>query len=165
MSNKTNLYTKAFRLSILLVIIVFQSCKTETGHKLNSSEEETILLKRVEEFNLAFKECDIEQLETLITENYLHTNGNSRSIKRNTWLGYLEKRKLEINNGNLVVNTYDMKEVEIEIYDEMAIVTGRIITSNTKSGENQENEYRITNIWVKEERNWKRAGFHDGKIN
>ncbi len=165
MSKKTNLYTKSLHLTFLLVFIVFQSCKTETGHKQNSSEEEKILLKKVEDFNLAFKECDIEQLETLITENYLHTNGNSRSIKRNAWLGYLEKRKLEINNGNLVVNTYDMKEAEIELYDDMAIVTGKIVTSSTKSGEYQENEYRITNIWIKEEGNWKRAGFHDGKIN
>ena len=163
MNKKTNLYSKSFHLTFLLVFIVFQSCNTE--HKLNSSEEEKILLKRVEEFNFAFKECDIEQLETLITENYLHTNGNSRSIKRNTWLEYLEKRKLEINNGNLVVNTYDMKEIEIELYDDMAIIIGKIVTSSTKSAEYQENEYRITNIWVKEDGNWKRAGFHDGKIN
>ena len=165
MSQKTDLYIKSLHIPFVLFFIVFLGCKTETGHQQNSSEEEKTLLKSVEEFNLAFKECDIEKLKTLITENYLHTNGTSKSIKRNAWLGYLEKRKLEINNGNLVVNTYDMKEVEIELYDDAAIVTGKIVTSSTKSGEYQENEFRITNIWVKEEGNWKRAGFHDGKIN
>lgn len=165
MSKKTYHYTTLFHLAFLLVLIVFQGCKTETGDKLNSSDEEKILLKSVEEFNLAFKEGNIEQLETLITENYVHTNGNSKSINKTTWLAYLEKRKLEIDNGNLVINSYAIEEVEIELRDDMAIVTGKIVTSSTKSGEYQENEYRITNVWIKEEGNWKRAGFHDGKIN
>ncbi len=158
-------YSKLFYLALLLIFMIFQGCKPEAVNKLNPIEEEKILLEKVNDFNQAFKECDIEALETLITENYLHTNGNSRVIRKDAWLEYLKKRKLEISSGNLVVNTYDMKEVEIELHNDMAIVTGKIIiSSSTKLGEHNDHEYRITNIWVKEEGNWKRAGFHDGKI-
>ena len=164
MSNEINLYSKFYYLFFLIIFIIHQGCRTETAHKPDSLEEEKILIERVEEFNLAFKECNIEQLETLVTENYLHTNGNSRSIKRDAWLEYLEKRNLEIKRGNLVVNTYDMSEIEIVLYEDMAIVTGKISTSFIKSGEYLKNEYRITNVWVNEDGSWKRAGFHDGKI-
>lgn len=163
MREKIILFSKLNYLLFLILFIVVHSCKTETSHNLDSSDEEK-LKERIEELNLAFKECDIQQLKSLITKNYLHTNGNSRVIRREKWIAYLEKRNLEINSGNLVVNTYDMKEVDIEIYDDMAIVTGKIATSFIKSGEHQEIEHRITNIWVKEEGKWKRAGFHDGRI-
>ena len=56
------IYTQSFIIFFYLIIfIVSQGCKTETGQKLNSSEEEKILIERVEEINLAFKECDIER--------------------------------------------------------------------------------------------------------
>ncbi len=80
-------------------------------------------------------------------------------------MAYLQKRKQEIVDGSLVVNRYNMSEVEVELFDDMAIVSAKISTSSLREpGEDQINEYRVTNIWVKETGNWKRAGFHDGKI-
>ena len=46
----------------------------------------------------------------------------------------------------------------------MAIVTAKISFSTIKLGEQKENEFRITNVQVKEEGTWKRAGFHDTRI-
>ena len=57
-----------------------------------------------------------------------------------------------------------MDQTTIQFYESTAIVTARIIVTSYKLEEQQENEYRITNIWVKENGDWKRAGFHDGKI-
>ena len=66
--------------------------------------------------------------------------------------------------GSLIVNHYEMNETEVEIYDDMAIVTAKISFSTIRFEEQKENEFRITNVWVKEEVVWKRAGFHDTRI-
>jgi len=147
-----------------LVLILIQSCSTNTNNKPSLDQEKEILLSRIEQFNSAFKSGDVEQLELMITNKYLHTNSNSKSIRKNDWITYLQKRKKEIASGVLIVSEYKMNETEIEMYDDMAIVTAKISFSSTRSDVQKENEIRITNVWVKEEGIWKRAGFHDTRI-
>ncbi len=148
-----------FKLSIFFVLMIGNVQLVTSQEK-----EEKILLKSIEDFNLAFKKSDIEKLESMITDRYVHTNGNSKSIDKNTWITYLYKRKKDIESKNLIVNSYEMKETEIQLHNNTAIVTGKIVVSNTKNGELIENQYRVTNIWIYKNNQWKRAAFHDGKI-
>ncbi|GAA4276176.1 nuclear transport factor 2 family protein [Aquimarina mytili] len=149
--------------SIRVVSLIFVSLFTITSIVAQHTEENT-LWKKIQEFNLAFKQGNVEILSAMITENYMHTNSTSKPIDKNTWISYLSKRKKEIESGNLVVHSYEMKEREMQLYDDMAIVSAKISTSSTSNGNRTQNEYRVTNIWIKEENTWKRAGFHDGKI-
>lgn len=141
-------------------------CVTSTNKPdvINIQNEKELLIQRVEEFNLAFRDGDIDKLGSMITDNYTHTNSNSKSIRKSDWLAYLQKRKKELTTGILIVENYEMSESEIEIYDDMAIVTAKISFSSIRAEEQKENEFRVTNVWVKEEGNWKRAGFHDTRI-
>ncbi|MEM7104485.1 MAG: nuclear transport factor 2 family protein [Bacteroidota bacterium] len=130
--------------------------------KLSSDEGE--LLKAVHQFNVAFKDSDLAMLDSLTTPNYIHTNGNSRAIRKADWFNYLEKRQSQLSDSTLVVKNYSMDEVRTEIYKDAAIVTAKISVDSDKEGNNSENKYRVTNFWVRENGQWKRAGFHDGKI-
>jgi hypothetical protein len=149
---------------LLLISASFQGCKTENNQKSNFNEEKEILIQRVEEFNIAVRDGEIEKLEAMITNNYLHTNSNSKSIRKKDWLAYLEKRKKDLTTGVLIVKNYQMNETEVEIYNDMAIVTAKISFSTIRHEEQKENEFRITNVWVQEKGIWKRAGFHDTRI-
>ncbi|MCP4460685.1 MAG: nuclear transport factor 2 family protein [Cytophagales bacterium] len=162
--NPFNIVLKTYLKLLSVIPIVFLGCIGGNLQNAASTNEEEVLLARINEFNLAFKSCDIELLKSMISENYQHTNGNSKSITKEAWFDYLEKRKLNIESSELTMTSYEMTEVEMEVYDDMAIITGKISTSSVKLGEEQENEYRITNVWIKEAGSWKRAGFHDGKI-
>ncbi|MDT0606014.1 nuclear transport factor 2 family protein [Croceitalea rosinachiae] len=122
------------------------------------------LLQAIDMFNKAFQDGDNAVLESMVTENYVHTNGNSKPIGKEDWFNYLNEREDDIKSGNLQVMEYELSERRIEFYGNVAIVTGKISVSNKKKEGIQKNEYRITNIWVNEKENWKRAGFHDGKI-
>ncbi len=115
-------------------------------------------------FNEAFQQGNVVALDSLTTEQYWHTNGNSKAIGKKDWFSYLDKRAKEITSGNLEVIDYEMTEREIKVYGDMAIVTGKIEVTQKASGEIQKNAYRVTNIWIHLDGSWKRAGFHDGKI-
>ncbi len=80
MDNNQKINKSLFCSVFFLALIIFQSCTTEVSQKPSAVEEEKILLERINEFNLAFKECDIEKLESMITDNYIHTNGSSKSF-------------------------------------------------------------------------------------
>lgn len=147
--------------NILLVLII-------AGNICSCSSRETTnkegLLEAIEKFNKAFQAGDVDIIASLITDNYIHTNGNSKSIRKEDWFTYLNNREKEIKSGTLEVIEYEMNEIEIEHYENMAIVTGKVLVSNKIKGEISINEYRITNLWVHVNGGWKRAGFHDGKI-
>ena len=152
--------------SVILSLFLFFSfsCNDETPPKIDYQEEKENLIKSIEEFNSAFVDGNVEILESLITDNYLHTNSSSRVIRKDDWLEYLKKRKNELEGGELIITNYLMDETEVEFYNNMAIVTGKISYSTVNQKERKENEIRITNIWIKEAGLWKRAGFHDSRI-
>lgn len=130
---------------------------------INSVSDKLELARTITTFNTAFKEGNVAKLESLITDNYRHTNGTSKSIGKNAWLEYLKKRKKDIDDGRLVVTNYDMKETQLELYENFAIITAKIITTDIKERNPIENQYRVSHVWIKEGNIWKRAGFHDSK--
>lgn len=149
-------------LKILLTIIIafnFSHCE---DRKSDIAKEK--LSEAINKFNMAFQEGNTNILKSMVTENYLHTNGNSKSIGKKDWFNYLSKREIEIKSGNLEVIQYKLDEMELNFSENIAIVTGKISVISKKMEEIQKNEYRITNVWVNEGGNWKRAGFHDSKI-
>ncbi|WP_157637984.1 nuclear transport factor 2 family protein [Flexithrix dorotheae] len=152
-------------LCIVVLLVISQSCSFEKKNTTTSLDKEIeILTQKINEFNQAFNTADLEKLEQMVTENYLHTNGNSKPIRKETWLNYLKKRKRSLESGELKIENYQMTETEIEMYDDMAIVSTRISFISNNSGTEKEQEFRVTNIWVKEGNDWKRAGFHDYRI-
>ena len=158
------LHVIPFILMLLTVGVTSPSCDQDMGANLDDPNDEKILLGRIVEFNEAFRDGNVELLRVMVSDGYLHTNGDSKAIGKAAWLRYLEKRKTEIDKGLLIVTKYDLSEVKFEIYNDMAVVTGKIDISETYLDENRNYGYRITNIWVKEEGIWKRAAFHDGRI-
>ncbi len=151
-----------FQLAIgLLLLAGLNSCEQPAAEATLSDES---LRVAIATFNEAFARGDAEEIAGLITQDYRHTNGTSTAIDRETWLNYIRQREETISSGELAVNDYGLTELGISRHGEMAIVTGKVSVVQTREGERSEQAYRITNIWVVEDGKWKRAGFHDGKI-
>jgi hypothetical protein len=134
------------------------------SNTLSEGNETRRLKERIETFNQAFANCDIRLLESMITDKYIHTNGSSKAISRDKWMDYLAKRRLSIDSGHLRVISYRMDDRDISLYDGSAIVTGRIVIKFLENDQEYHREIRVTNLWVQEAGEWKRAGFHDSRI-
>ena len=155
------------QLHVFLVIFLAYCAYACLDSKPFIDDQDTLeveLRQTIDKFNQAFQEGSVEVLESLITQDYLHTNGSSKSIRKETWLNYLRKREKEIEEGVLKVISYGMDEVEIELYGKAAIVSGRVRVENKRNEEIREQQYRVTHLWIKKSDGWKRAAFHDGKI-
>lgn len=148
---------------ILLALTVSFCTDTKSADETSGNVPQK-LLETIAAFNEAFQHGNVVALDSLTTGQYWHTNGNSKAIGKKDWFAYLDKRAKEIQSGNLEVIDYKMTEREIKVYGDMAIVTGKIDITQKTSGKIQKNAYRVTNVWVNLEGGWKRAGFHDGKI-
>nr|WP_299073894.1 nuclear transport factor 2 family protein [uncultured Allomuricauda sp.] len=151
-------------LPLYLIILTTIACQETVKSNKDDSDKKNSLLQTIETFNTAFSKGDLATLNSLTTENYIHTTGNSKAIGKSEWFKYLEKRTAQIQSGNLKVISYTLDEQHIEIYQDNAIVTGKISVVTQDSVLLKENQYRITNIWANVSGVWKRAAFHDGKI-
>ncbi|MEQ9402097.1 MAG: nuclear transport factor 2 family protein [Cyclobacteriaceae bacterium] len=140
-------------------IVVLLTCLTSCGNEGTNSLEEAI-----HQFNSAFQQADVEKLSSLITDNYLHTNGSWESFGREKWLGYLRERKMRIESGELRIDRYELTDIKIIKSLESAFVTGKIIMEGIENGKFFVKEIRVSNYWILLEGDWKRAGFHDTVI-
>lgn len=148
------------KLPFNLIWILLLSCSPNPKNKVPYNEL-TITIKK---FNKAFAEGNLAVLDSLTTDNYLHTNGNAKVITKDKWFNYLKKRNKQLESGVLKVLEYNFTEQKIELHGTTAIVTGKVTVVTQDSLGSKKNQYRITNIWAYEKSQWKRAGFHDGKI-
>ena len=144
------------RFLFLSVVFILFSCSKQ--------EEIPSLEEALNRFNMAFENADVEVLASMIAENYVHTNSSWKSFGKDKWLGYMQKRKERIQNGELKIESYKLEELSIEYHGTTAIVTGKIVSSGVDNGEVFASEIRISNFWVIREGAWKRAGFHDTRI-
>ena len=58
---------------IFLISSIIAQSFSEVDRNTNFEDQEKRLLQTIDHFNQAFKECDIEKLESMITDNYTHT--------------------------------------------------------------------------------------------
>ncbi|MEM8846783.1 MAG: nuclear transport factor 2 family protein [Bacteroidota bacterium] len=144
------------------ILVLFGICLLSCQPK--NEVDPTLLQTSIDAFNTAFSQGDLNTLDSLTIANYLHTNSSSKVIGKTDWFNYLEKRNKRLESGEIEVLEYKLDETKIEYHGNSAIVTGRVTVVIKDSLGPKQNQYRITNLWVFENGTWKRAGFHDGKI-
>ncbi len=112
-------------------------------------------------FSEAFQSADIEALNHMLTDDYVHTNTGAQPIDKQRWLRWMATRRDAIAQGHYVIDTYEIENLEIVRYGSAAVVTGMVHTSGTSNDEPFDNRIRFTNLWVNEGGRWLRAAFHD----
>ena len=115
----------------------------------------------LEDFAKAFRTADIEALDRMLTDEYVHTNAGARPIDKQSWLRWMASRREELASGDYVVETYELEDLEIVLYGSVAVVTGIVHSSGTSKNQPFDNRIRITNVWVQDAGHWRRAAFHD----
>lgn len=146
------------------VLVLLTACLMSACAKNDAQGDSVQLQKELATFNSAFETADVDKLHSMITENYVHTNGEWKAFGKSEWLGYMEKRKQRIESGELVIDSYQMTDLKITMNNASAFVTGKVISEGSDAGVPFKTEIRVSNYWLLENGQWKRAGFHDTRI-
>lgn len=148
------------KLLSLLILCLATSCTMEVS--VESDLEE--LNRTIDEFNKAFETCDISKLDQLTTTDYTHTNSASAAIDKQAWMAYLNKRKDQLASGQLKISKYLFEDRQMSMYEKSAWVTGVVSIDGIMDSTSFSRKIRVSNFWVKDDKQWKRAGFHDTRI-
>jgi len=144
-------------ISLLLILSLGCQQNMERG-------TEKDLLTTLDKFNTAFAEGDLDFLDRHTTSDYRHTNNSNRAFDKTAWFEYLASRKEDLDNGILKLERYEMSEINVQIYQNSALITGLVHTKGNHYSEVFDRKLRVTHLWVFQEGIWKRAGFHDTPV-
>ena len=125
---------------------------------------ETSLLEAIDTFNQAFAKADTTTLSKMLTKNYMHTNSASGPWKKPGWLSYVAGQRQKLDQGILTITEYSMSEMEYHLYDNTAVLSAVVKNIGKEDTLSFSKSFKVTHLWVYEDGTWKRAAFHDGKI-
>jgi hypothetical protein len=116
-------------------------------------------------FASAFERADAAMLDTLLTLDYVHTNGATGVVlDKARWLEYVRSRRTEIQRGRLRLDRYEASTTSIQWYPTLAVVSGRVVAEERRDGDPFTTRVQVTQVWIRDAGQWRRAAFHDSPI-
>ena len=135
-------------LSLLLVAYVVQAAPTGT----NTNDQATFQRLDVE-WNHAHLHGDASVLDRLYAEDVVITVPGMRVMTKSDALGMLLP-------GRMTFERYDTSELQIRVYDQMAIVTGRLRRTRVIADKKAEDDWRFTKVYARRASGWQVVSFH-----
>ena len=147
------------------ILLLCFACKAPEQKQPSQEELKAELREAIDSFNRAFAEADTSKLKSMLTEDYQHSNSYYEAIGKDIWLEYVGQRKADLDSGEMELLDYALDQEQIQVIGNTGILSGRIKVKSRLGPDTSTSAYRITNVWIRDDSIWKRAAFHDGKIN
>ena len=144
--------------------VLICSCRGRQGAQPPPADAQEQVRSSVDRFGDAFLKADVDALDALLTDDYVHTNLSGTVLDKTRWLNYVKSREGEINSGKLKVDSYVNDGIVVRVYGDAAVVTGCNVTKGAREGQAFTTRLRFTQVRVKQSRRWRRAAFHDSAL-
>ena len=151
------------------VILSCTVCITAYGQTSGSNLKTEPIIneinERIKTFSNAFVRADTLVLSSLLTDEYIHTNTDGSVLSKHDWLAWVQTQYNALQEGGLRIDNYVNDSVDIKIYgSNTAVVTGLNISQGERDGKAFSTHIRFTHVWIRVDGHWRRAAFHDTRI-
>lgn len=147
--------------SLLALGMVTTLCCTGGGRVEPDTTDRAALYTSLRAFAQAFAAADVAGLDTMLTADYVHTNGGSTPINKDAWLAYVRTRSVELRDGTLHLTRYEQTTQSVQWYRDLAVVSGQVESEGTRRGQAFRSRVQVTQVWIRLGGRWLRAAFHD----
>jgi ketosteroid isomerase-like protein len=135
-------------LSLLLVVTMAQATVTATN-----VADQTPFRRLEAEWNDAHMRGDASLLNRLYGDDVVIVVPGMRVMTKSDALGMLQP-------GRMTFERYDTSELQIRVYDQMAIVTGRLRRTRVIADKKAEDDWRFTKVYARRASGWQVVSFH-----
>lgn len=121
-----------------------------------ASQREIEIHRLIRKLGEAWAQNDLATLESLLSDDYIHTDYLGRVQNRVEWLDYVRDRKAKV-----IVNKIEFEDVKVHVYGDVTVVTGRNIIRGalTEQGKEAGTQIRFTQVLLRKPKGWLRAAF------
>jgi ketosteroid isomerase-like protein len=117
-------------------------------------------------------DADVREFERLETVwNEAHEHGDATPLEK-LWADDMEVAvpKMPVmtkadalkfaRSGRMKFLSYRTSDIRVRVYDNAAVVTGRLQRSRTINGQEMSDDWRFTKVYVREAQKWRVVAFH-----
>ncbi len=139
----------------LLVLTLFLGFGAAAMAQTDSQQVE----KLVRQFGQAWLEADVSTLDRLLAREYTHTDVTGRVLHRADWLADAANAQkwLRAPEGNRKPSI-EFEDVAVKMIGDSAVITGGNVI-HSANPQAAPIKLRFTQVWIKEDGNWKRCFF------
>ena len=135
-------------LSLLLVVSMVQTTVTATD-----AADHTTLRRLEAEWNDAHLRGEASVLERLYGDDVVIVVPGMRVMTKSDALGMLLP-------GRMTFERYETSELQVRVYDDMAIVTGRLRRTRVIADKKADDDWRFTKVYARRTSGWQVVSFH-----
>src|ERR1041385_1244596 len=132
-------------LLILPLAILFQDPAAINKETISSDEQ--ILLQLENTWNEAHLKGDAETLEKLWADDFTAIVPNMQVMTKKDIIGFYR-------TGRAKFQKYETTDIKIKIYDNAAIVTGKVFRSRNFNGNYIDDKWQFTKMYIKHDGKW-----------
>ena len=112
-----------------------------------TADVQQILKDRFREYTEALIKRDLVALDKIWAEGYTFTNGRGEFLTK-------KERMENIKSGATQFDSISREDEQIRVFENTAVVTGRVVLKVIYSGKESSGPYRFINVWVKMQERW-----------
>ena len=141
-------------LPLIAVVFVASLLHGQTNNPQTASRGEPIKVEVEQELQAleqtwadAVKHQDVGKIDRIQAEEYVFTDPAGRL--------WTKARALEtVKSGGLAIDSFELSDVKIRLYDKTAVVTLRVVWNGQSNGVDISGPQRMTDVFVKRDGRW-----------
>ena len=137
-------------MAFLAVLLVASLQAAVTGTNRN---DQTTFERLEAEWNRAHLQRDTSLLDRLYGDDVVIVVPGMRVMTKSDALGMLSP-------GRMTFERYDTSELQIRVYDQMAVVTGRLQRTRVIADKKADDDWRFTKVYARRAGGWQVVSFH-----
>ena len=139
--------------SFLAAIIIVTGSLSAVARNPRESDDAAELSRLEQVWNEAYIHGNIEPLEQLLADDLVVTMTDMAVLTKAQSIGLLR-------SGHLKFPRYETSDIRIRVYNDAAVVTGRLQRTRTVNGNNVDDDWRFTKVYVRRARKWQVVAWH-----
>ena len=144
-----SLHIKTFLAAIIIATCSLPGLANKPQESVDVAE-----LSRLEHvWNDAYVHGNVEPLEQLLADDLVVTMTDMALLTKAQSIGLLR-------SGHLKFPRYETSDIRIRVYHDAAVVTGRLQRTRTLNGNNVDDDWRFTKVYVRRADKWQVVAWH-----
>ena len=142
-------YPKPYVAALMIAISYLPALANRSQQSKDVAE-----LSRLESvWNDAYTRGNVEPLDQLLADDLIVTMTDMATLNKAQSIGLLR-------SGHLKFPRYETSDIRIRVYKDAAVVTGRLQRTRTVNGNNVDDDWRFTKVYVRRSGKWQVVAWH-----
>src|SRR4029077_19619867 len=145
------------QMRIILAASVGLFCALAVAAQSRRADTSATIEKADQDFADAMVKADLVTLAHTYADDYVFTDPTGRVSHKADLLDNFKR-------GVIKIRSQEISDVEVNVYGEVAVEIGKLVSQATRDGKDSSGTFRFTRVWVNRNGRWQTVAFQETRI-